>query len=86
MGKTFECASAEALIRKPRPVLAASVVYTACRLAHCGRTVEEVCAACVDKVDVRALRRLQGELCRMLGLSPGSVAADELVPRIGSLC
>lgn len=83
---TLDNTTAATLMRKPRLLVAAGVVYTACRLAHCGRTIEEVSAACAHRVDSKALRRLQADMCRALGLPSGSVAAEELVARIGSQC
>ena len=80
---TLDNTTAATLMRKPRLLVAAGVVYTACRLAHCGRTIEEVSAACAHRVDSKALRRLQADMCRALGLPSGRVVASGPCARPG---
>ena len=70
--------------KRSRALVAASAIYTACRLSACGRTAEEICAQCEDPVDRQSLLRVQAELCRGLSLSAGVVPPEQVVARIGS--
>ena len=60
-------------------------MYLSCRIEKVGRTVDEICAATGGVVTRQDVWKVQGDLCRALGLVVGHVTPEEVVTRIGSV-
>lgn len=75
--------SSSSLRRSQVQLLATSLVYLICRQEGCGRTLEEMTAACPG-VDKSSLGRMHGALARELRLPPARVAPADLVNRLAS--
>ena len=82
-GSSSSSSSSSSLRRSQVQLLATSLVYLICRQEGCGRTLEEMTAACPG-VDKSSLGRMHGALARELRLPPARVAPADLVNRLAS--